>query len=440
MTGQEYEKALQYIYGMIRDGAVQPGDRLPTERAIAETLGISRNSTREALSVLLAMGMVQRRQGSGNYVADHFGPALKQMIYMMLAVKRTSQKDICDFRKYMEKATCAAVFAREKEKDWYNGLEAILDRKAASLEEEIERDRDFHYGLIAETQNSFWSTLMDAVAEVYREWIDICLRKMDRRFRAELEHAHRGILEGLKNENLEQCHRAVDTHYALIDRAMEEEHTMKKKLVIFDLDGTILDTLQDLADSTNYALVYHGFPERSVDEVRRFVGNGIGNLIKRAVPEHTPEDVTDAVLSTFKLHYGEHCADTTRPYEGILPLLSKLKEEGIQTAVVSNKADFAVQELCDRYFSGCFDFVVGEREGIRRKPSPDSVNEVLKKLQKTAEESVYIGDSDVDVDTAVNAGMDMIGVSWGFRGREFLIEHGAKKIVDIPEEIWEWLA
>ena len=118
MTGQEYEKAVQYIYSMLRDGVVKPGDRLPTERAIAETLGISRNSTREALSVLLAMGMVQRRQGSGNYVSDHFGPALKQMIYMMLAVKSTSQKDICDFRKYMEKATCAAVFAREKENDW----------------------------------------------------------------------------------------------------------------------------------------------------------------------------------------------------------------------------------------------------------------------------------------------------------------------------------
>ena len=214
------------------------------------------------------------------------------------------------------------------------------------MEEEIERDRDFHYGLIAETQNSFWITLMDAVAEVYREWIDICLRKMNHRFRAELEQAHRGILEGLKNENLEQCHRAVDAHYTLIDKAMEEEHTMKKKLVIFDLDGTILDTLQDLADSTNYALAYHGFSERTVDEVRRFVGNGIGNLIKRAVPEHTPVDVTNAVLATFKIHYGEHCADTTRPYEGILPLLSKLKEEGIQTAVVSNKADFAVQELC----------------------------------------------------------------------------------------------
>ena len=439
MTGQEYEKAVQYIYGLIRDGIVKPGDRLPTERAIAETLGISRNSTREALSVLLAMGMVQRRQGSGNYVSDHFGPALKQMIYMMLAVNRTSQKEICDFRKYMEKSSCAAIYEREKEEDWYTGLEAILDRKTSSLEEEIERDRDFHYGLIAETKNSFWITMMDAVAEVYREWIDICLRKMDDRLRKDLESAHRGILEGLKNNDLAQCHAAVEKHYALIDKAMEE-HAMKKKLLIFDLDGTILDTLKDLAVSTNYALVFHGFPERSVDEVRRFVGNGIGKLIERAVPDGTPEEKRLEVLETFKKHYGEHCADNTRPYDGIIELIADLRKRGMQTAVVSNKADFAVQELCKQYFPGCFDFVVGEREGIRRKPCPDSVEEVLHILKKTAEESVYIVDSDGDVDTAANAGMDMIGVSWGFRGREFLEEHGASQIADKPEEIWKFLS
>lgn len=439
MTGQEYEKALQYIYGLIRDGSVHPGEKLPTERAIAETLGISRNSIREALSILLAMGMVERRQGSGNYVSDHFGPALKQMIYMMLAVNRTSQKDICDFRKFMEKASCAAIFERKKEDDWYIDLENILGRKITSIEEEIERDRDFHYGLIAETKNSFWITMMDAVSEVYREWIDICLRRVDDSLRDRLEEAHRGILEGLKQNDLGRCHAAVENHYTLIDAAMEE-HKMKKKLMIFDLDGTILDTLQDLAVSTNYALVYHGFPERSVDEVRRFVGNGIGKLIERAVPEHTSENEIKAVLETFKIHYGEHCADRTRPYDGIMKLLSDLKNRGIQTAVVSNKADFAVQELCGQYFPGCFDFVVGEREGIRRKPCPDSVNEVLKTLQKTAEESVYVGDSDVDVDTASNAGMDMIGVSWGFRGREFLMEHGAARIADRPEEILSFLS
>ena len=138
---------------------------------------------------------------------------------------------------------------------------------------------------------------------------------------------------------------------------------------------------------------------------------------------------------SFKVHYGIHCADHTKPYDGIIKLLEDLRKCGIQTAVVSNKADFAVQELCSQYFPKVFDFVVGERDGIRRKPCPDSVFEVLKTLKKTAAEAVYIGDSDVDVDTAKEAGMDGIFVNWGFRGREFLLEHGAKCVVDTPEEL-----
>jgi phosphoglycolate phosphatase len=210
---------------------------------------------------------------------------------------------------------------------------------------------------------------------------------------------------------------------------------MKKEVLIFDLDGTILDTLEDLYISTNYALTYHGFPERSKEEVRLFVGNGIAKLIQRAVPEHTSEETTAQVLETFKKHYGEHCADHTSPYEGILPLLEELKKQGYETAVVSNKADFAVQELCRQYFPGAFAYVVGEREGIRRKPAPDSVLEVLKTLKHSAAEAVYIGDSDVDLQTAANAHMEVIGVSWGFRGRDFLQAHGAAVIADTPEEI-----
>lgn len=439
MTGQEYEKAFQYIYRLISDGTVHPGEKLPTERAIAETLGISRNSTREALSIFLALGMVERRQGSGNYVADNFSPALKQMIYMMLAVNRTSRKDICAFRKYMEKASCEAILDREKPEGWYGELEGILCRETESLQEEIDRDRDFHYGLIHETKNSFWITLMDAVAEVYRQWIDQCLRKADDSLRKKLASAHRGILEGLKRRDLQSCNAAIEYHYDLIDAAMEED-TMKCKLLIFDLDGTILDTLKDLEISTNYALAHHGFPERTLEEVRMFVGNGIGNLIARAVPEHTPEETVRAVLETFKAHYGEHCADNTSPYNGMLKLLTDIRARGIKTAVVSNKADFAVQELCERYFPGYFDFVVGEREGIRRKPYPDSVNEVLRTLHMTAGEAIYVGDSDVDVETAANANMDMIGVSWGFRGRAFLEAHGAAHIADSPEEIFSFLA
>ena len=181
---------------------------------------------------------------------------------------------------------------------------------------------------------------------------------------------------------------------------------MSYRLAIFDLDGTILDTLEDLKESTNAALAANGYPERTLEEVRCFVGNGIGKLIERAVPKGTSKEATKKTLESFKVHYGIHCADHTKPYDGIIKLLEDLRKCGIQTAVVSNKADFAVQELCSQYFPKVFDFVVGERDGIRRKPCPDSVFEVLKTLKKTAAEAVYIGDSDVDVDTAKEAGED----------------------------------
>ena len=193
--------------------------------------------------------------------------------------------------------------------------------------------------------------------------------------------------------------------------------------------------MEDLKESTNAALAANGYPARTLEEVRCFVGNGIGKLIERAVPKGTSKEATQKTLESFKVHYGIHCADHTKPYDGIIKLLEDLRKCGIQTAVVSNKADFAVQELCSQYFPKAFDFVVGEREGIRRKPCPDSVFEVLKTLKKTAAEAVYIGDSDVDVDTAKEAGMDGIFVNWGFRGREFLLEHGAKCVVDTPEEL-----
>jgi phosphoglycolate phosphatase len=215
---------------------------------------------------------------------------------------------------------------------------------------------------------------------------------------------------------------------------MVERRTMKK-LVIFDLDGTILDTLEDLADATNYALGSFGFEVRTLDEVRRFVGNGIGKLIERAVPEGTDEKTIEAVLATFKEYYGEHCEDKTAAYDGVMEMIEELRAAGIKTAVVSNKADFAVQKLCEKYFDGMFDDCVGERSGVPRKPAPDSVHGILDKLGVAAADAVYVGDSDVDIATARNAGLDEILVSWGFRGREFLLEHGAKVVVDKPVEI-----
>lgn len=201
---------------------------------------------------------------------------------------------------------------------------------------------------------------------------------------------------------------------------------MKYKIVIFDLDGTLLDTLQDLADSTNYALDAFGYPKRTTEEIRQFVGNGIEKLIERAVPANISSDIRKQVLDCFKTQYAKHCEDHTAPYEGISELLDRLIENKLPIAVVSNKIDSAVQSLCRKYFGDRFVFTVGERDGIRRKPHPDSVLEVLKKANVSPSEAVYIGDSEVDIITAKNAGTDMICVTWGFRDRDFLLKSGAK--------------
>lgn len=214
---------------------------------------------------------------------------------------------------------------------------------------------------------------------------------------------------------------------------------MKKRLVIFDLDGTILNTLDDLACSTNYALACNQLPLRTTEEVRTFVGNGIRKLIERAVPAGTGKNVVEKVYWDFTAHYKEHCADMTKPYEGIVEVIARLRKMGYLTAVVSNKTDFAVQELCGQYFPGLFDYVVGEKEGIRRKPCPDSALAVLDKLQIEKTETIYIGDSDVDIQTAGNAGIEMICVEWGFRDREFLLNQGAVTIVKNPQDIIEIL-
>ena len=210
---------------------------------------------------------------------------------------------------------------------------------------------------------------------------------------------------------------------------------MRYKLAVFDMDGTILNTLEDLADSTNYALKANGLPERTIDEVRRFVGNGIRLLIERAVPTDTDKKLTYKVFDTFKEYYKTHCAVKTRPYDGIKDVLLELRKAGCLTAVVSNKADFAVQDLCKDYFDNLFDFAIGEREGIKKKPAPDSVFEVLSKLNVEKDNAVYVGDSDVDFATSVNAGMDVIMVGWGFRDAEFLREKGVKRIINQPSEI-----
>jgi phosphoglycolate phosphatase len=207
------------------------------------------------------------------------------------------------------------------------------------------------------------------------------------------------------------------------------------KLIVFDMDGTILDTLEDLKNSLNFALTANDMPERTLDEVRRFVGNGIGKLIERGVADGaTPEQIA-GVQAAFFPHYTLHCNDNTRPYDGIPEVINSLRNAGYLTAVVSNKADFAVQDLCKIWFDGLFDVAVGEREGLQRKPAPDSVFEVCRLLNVSIEDAVYIGDFEVDYQTAQNAGMDVISVDWGFRDADFLRSIGAKKIVSSPKEL-----
>ena len=204
---------------------------------------------------------------------------------------------------------------------------------------------------------------------------------------------------------------------------------------IFDLDGTLLSTLGDLAASCNYALRVNGMPERSVDEVRRFVGNGVKKLMERAIPGGLQNPSFDKTYADFRSHYMQHNLDTTKPYDGIMDLLAELKRRGKKVAVVSNKFYAATQELCRHFFGDLVPVAIGEREDIRKKPAPDTVIEAMRQLGVTADGAVYIGDSDVDIDTAKNSGMPCISVLWGFRDKEFLLEHGATTLVEKPEEI-----
>lgn len=211
---------------------------------------------------------------------------------------------------------------------------------------------------------------------------------------------------------------------------------MKKTTYIFDLDGTLLDTLQDLAAAVNFALRKNGMEEHSIDDIRRFVGNGVRKLIERAVPDGSKNPRIDEVFADFRSYYMQHSLDTTKPYDGITEILQELKMRGCKMAVVSNKMMAATQELVAHFFPE-IEVAIGENEaeGIRKKPAPDMVFEALNRLGAEAESAVYIGDSDVDIQTARNAGVLCISVLWGFRNRKFLLEHGAQRFIEKPSEI-----
>lgn len=204
----------------------------------------------------------------------------------------------------------------------------------------------------------------------------------------------------------------------------------KYDAVIFDLDGTLLDTLEDLKNSANAAAAQYGMPQYSREEICSFVGNGIRRLISQVVPGGEENPQFEQVFQAFKEHYAAHCMDETEPYPGIPALLGWLKKNGCRTAIVSNKADFAVKKLRDIYFGELVDVAIGEREGCRRKPEPDAVLHALEELGTERKRAVYVGDSEVDLQTARNAGMECIIVSWGFRSRDYLLSQGA-----VPEQI-----
>ena len=206
---------------------------------------------------------------------------------------------------------------------------------------------------------------------------------------------------------------------------------------IFDLDGTLLDSLEDLHLSTNAALATHDMPPHSIDDVRRFVGNGIRKLVERAVPAGTGAAEQEAVYEDFCAHYAAHCEDHTGPYPGIRELLARLRAAGVRLAVVSNKGDFAVQELVARQFPGAFDAILGENEaaGIRKKPAPDMVEAALARMGADRDGMVYIGDSEVDVQTAASVGCPCISCTWGFRSVDDLLAAGATTFVNTPAEL-----
>lgn len=207
--------------------------------------------------------------------------------------------------------------------------------------------------------------------------------------------------------------------------------------IIFDLDGTLLNTLEDLTDSVNYAMESFGFPVHTIEQIRSFVGNGAPTLIERSIPQGKENPSYDAVLAAFKEHYAAHCEDKTNPYEGIMGLLAQLKDHGYRMAVVSNKFDGAVKRLCEKYFGGYMEAAIGESADVKRKPAPDTVYRALRELSCDGSDAVYVGDSEVDIQTAKNASLPCVSVTWGFRTAGQLKAAGADEslMIRTPQEL-----
>ena len=214
---------------------------------------------------------------------------------------------------------------------------------------------------------------------------------------------------------------------------------MSYRAVLFDMDGTVLDTLEDLYRAVNRSLEEFSLPTVNRERVRAGLGNGAAHLIDFCVPEDCPEARRQQVLAWYKPWYDAHCRIATRPYPGIVPLMERLREKGVKLAIISNKPDPAVRELAEAFFPGLLETAVGESERVKRKPDPSAVLTAAERMGLAVSDCVYVGDSEVDVQTARNAGMDGIFVSWGFRTRQQLIAAGADRIADSAQELEQLL-
>lgn len=208
-----------------------------------------------------------------------------------------------------------------------------------------------------------------------------------------------------------------------------------RKLVIFDLDGTLLYTLEDLMDSVNYSLEKYGYETKTLEEVSSGVGNGVEHLLRSMLPTGISEDDFKKCYMSFKEHYSEHCCDKTRPYDGVVETLRILKNRGVKIGIVSNKFQEAAEDVCQHYFKGLYDVVMGESETCRRKPAPDGINMICEQYEVEKDEAIFFGDSEVDIMTGDNAGVYCVSVLWGFRSREFLAKNGAHLFIENPLDI-----
>ncbi|MCC8168581.1 MAG: HAD-IA family hydrolase [Clostridiales bacterium] len=212
------------------------------------------------------------------------------------------------------------------------------------------------------------------------------------------------------------------------------------KAIVFDLDGTLLDTLGDLTDAVNYALARHGMSVRTIDEIRKFVGNGALRLIERSVPDGQQNPAFEDVYEDFQKYYAAHCNIKTKAYPGVLALLAELKKRGVAMAVVSNKPDGAVKTLCEKYFGEYISVAMGDAPGRERKPAPDTVEAAMEAIGADPRQTIYVGDSEVDIRTAENAGLFHVLVTWGFREPEFLLANGAKRLIHSAEALLDYIS